>query len=232
MSGRRHPRHMLNKAEMSSESGKLYASLLSEAPRKGWWGSITIAVIFHILLFVLVIPEGEKIVEPPKKKRVVNITQPKVPPPPKRQKPQEVTKVEKKKKKLPIPDPDPEEPEPIKEPEPPDEPELELDLDFQFEEVVGVGSGGFVEGKLIESSFVKPEMPQMAKTANIREAVVEVILTIDEKGNVADVQWLNGLPIYQDAVIAAVKKWKYEPSTMDGKAVEFTTAKKFKFELN
>lgn len=229
MAGRPHPRHTLNRDEMSKESGQLYASLLAEAPRTGWWGALAIAVIFHVVLFVLVIPKSEPPIEPPKKKRVVNISQPKVPPPPKKPPPKEVVKVEKKKKKLPIPDPDPEEPEPIKEPDPPPEPELELDLDFDFEEVVGVGSGGFTAAKAVTQ--IKPDFPPMAKTANIREAKVKVLLTIGADGKVKDVRWLEGLPIYEDAVLTALKQWLYEPATQDGKAVEYTSAQTFVFKL-
>ena len=229
MAENRPPKGALNEEEYFRESQQLYTALLSEPPRKGWWGALVIALLVHGVIFALHFDTSPPPMPEKAKKRVVKITRPSIPPPPKMKKPKEVVKKEKKKKKLPIPDPDPDEPEPIVEPEPPDEPDLDLDLDFEFEEVVGIGSGGFTAAKVAYS--VNPTFPTAALQAGIREAKVKVLLTVGPTGKVTDVTWLEGMKTYQPPVKAAMMQWTFEPAMQDGKAVEYTWAQTFIFRL-
>ena len=42
---------------------------------------------------------------------------------------------------------------------------------------------------------------------------------IDSEGNVESASVLRSVPLLDDAAIAAVKQWKYEPATLDGRPV-------------
>lgn len=62
-----------------------------------------------------------------------------------------------------------------------------------------------------------PSYPAAARAAGITGKVV-VRLTIDESGAVKDAKIVKGDPNFDDAVLAAVKGWKYEPAKhQDGK---------------
>lgn len=62
-----------------------------------------------------------------------------------------------------------------------------------------------------------PAYPAKALAAGVQGKVV-VRLTIDEQGNVKDVKIVKGDPAFDDAVLAVVRSWKYEPAKhQDGK---------------
>ncbi len=44
-------------------------------------------------------------------------------------------------------------------------------------------------------------------------------VTVDEQGNVSDVQVLRGHPLLNAAAVNAVKQWKYKPTYLNGHAV-------------
>ena len=44
-------------------------------------------------------------------------------------------------------------------------------------------------------------------------------VTVDEQGNVTDVQVLRGHPVLIDAAVRAVKQRKYNPAYLNGRAV-------------
>jgi TonB family protein len=70
-----------------------------------------------------------------------------------------------------------------------------------------------------------PEYPELARRMNIR-GVARVEVTITPEGAVKSVKELGGNPVLVDALIRAVKKWKYEPADKTS-VVEV----KFDFEL-
>lgn len=73
-------------------------------------------------------------------------------------------------------------------------------------------------------SSVPPEYPELARRLKIRgTARVEAIVAAD--GHVVNVKELGGNPVLVDALMRAVKKWKYEPASADS-VVEV------KFEFN
>ena len=71
---------------------------------------------------------------------------------------------------------------------------------------------------------VEPVYPELAKRNNISgSARVELLITTD--GRVKDVKVLGGSPVLVNAVLEAVKQWKYEPAPEESSAV-------IKFDFN
>jgi len=58
---------------------------------------------------------------------------------------------------------------------------------------------------------VDPEYPELARRLNLT-GTVRVQVTVAPGGNVKTVKELGGNPVLLDALIRAVKKWKYEPA--------------------
>jgi len=58
---------------------------------------------------------------------------------------------------------------------------------------------------------VDPETPELARRLNIK-GVARVQLKIAPGGSVTDVKELGGNPVLLDALVKAVKKWKFEPA--------------------
>jgi len=76
-----------------------------------------------------------------------------------------------------------------------------------------------------------PSYPAAARAAGTQGAVT-VRLTIDEQGNVRDAKILKGDPNFDDAVMAVVKSWKYEPAKhQDGKPFLSVKTVKIPFKI-
>lgn len=58
---------------------------------------------------------------------------------------------------------------------------------------------------------VPPEYPQLARDMNLR-GTARVMITVGTDGSVKDVKELGGHPLLVDALVRAVRRWKYEPS--------------------
>lgn len=75
---------------------------------------------------------------------------------------------------------------------------------------------------------VKPVYPSEAAAAGIRgEVLVEV--SLDEQGNVASVEGVSGDKLLINAVIAAVRQWKFDPTRIGGKPVRVIGRLRFNF---
>jgi TonB family protein len=61
---------------------------------------------------------------------------------------------------------------------------------------------------------VDPEYPELARRLNLK-GIVRVQVFIAAGGSVITVKELGGNPVLLDALIRAVKKWKYEPADKD-----------------
>lgn len=186
--------------------------------------AIAAAIVIHIVLFLITVPEIIAQAGEAKKQKVYVVQQVRFkPPPPKQQ--QEIPKP--KSKKVPIPDPTPDEPEPIRLPD-----EITPDISIPDTDIIfGIPDGppaAEPEGPIRVGGDVKPpaklvapspQYTEIARKARI-QGVVIIEAIIDKEGNVTNVKILKGLPMgLDDAAADAVKKWKFKPATLNGKPV-------------
>jgi len=80
---------------------------------------------------------------------------------------------------------------------------------------------------------VAPDYPQAAVRQGI-EGFAEVRFTVTAKGTVSDVSIVQSTPpeIFDRAAIDAVRRWRYEPRTVDGKPTETQLQVKLQFKLD
>jgi protein TonB len=88
--------------------------------------------------------------------------------------------------------------------------------------------GTIEEAKLIHR--VEPVYPRLAALARI-SGIVILEVTVDEKGNVSDVEVLRGDSLLDPAAVAAVKQWKYAPTILDGQPVPVIATVTVDFQL-
>lgn len=187
------------------------------------WAGI-VAVVLHVIFFAVQLPKLAAEDQVQKKAKVYVVQQVRFkPPPPKQQ--QEIPKP--KAKKVPIPDPTPDEPEPLRLQE-----DIEPDVDMPDTDIImgipdgpppmeptgPIRVGGDVKApqKLV---YPSPQYTEIARKARITGVVI-VEAIIDKEGNVTNVKVLKGLPMGLDQAAAeAVRKWKFEPATLNGKPV-------------
>jgi TonB family protein len=216
------------KGAAASATEEEYATFALELreDRRNQWISYGIAIVAHAIFLFIYFPSQKadaEVEKPEQKVFVVQQVQFKPPPPPQQQ---EIPKP--KAKKIPIPDPTPDEPEPIRL-EDEIEPTIDLpDSDVIFDipegppEVAPQGPihvGGDVKAP-VKISTPQPQYTEIARKARI-QGVVIVQAIIDKGGNVTNVQVLKGLPMGLDqAAVEAIKKWKFEPATLNGKPVD------------
>lgn len=79
--------------------------------------------------------------------------------------------------------------------------------------LVASGAAEAQEGRKVKTK-VDPEYPELARRLSIK-GVVRVEVTIAAAGTVKNVRELGGNPVLLDALVRAVKKWKYEPADKD-----------------
>jgi periplasmic protein TonB len=77
--------------------------------------------------------------------------------------------------------------------------------------------GGEVKAALLISS-VPPAYPRLARSQGV-EGDVTLDALIDVTGRVTKIKTISGPELLQQAAAAAVRQWKYEPATLDGKVV-------------
>lgn len=89
--------------------------------------------------------------------------------------------------------------------------------------------GGQIKApKLVHS--VPPVYPELAAQARLTAMVIMEAL-VDTQGRVRGVQVLRGAPLFDDAAIAAVKQWRYQPLLLNGVPTEFILTVTVKFNL-
>jgi len=202
--------------------------------------SIGLAIVCHVIFFVMHWPSfaGASSSAEQKQAKIYVVKQVKFKQPPK----QEMQQIPKPRtKKVPIPDPTPDEPEPIRDEEP------DEDIEFVPDEnlVLGVpdappppepeGPVRFVVGGNITEpkkiSGPNPLYPEAARRARI-QGVVVLECTINKQGTVKQAKVLRGLPLgLTEAAVDAVQKWRFQPSTLNGKPVEVLYILTVRFNL-
>ena len=213
---------------------------LQDAKLARW--AFAAAIVVHVIFFIMnwnfLVWGDDSGDHEEKKNKIYVVKQVKFKQPPKR----EMQQIPKPKtKRVPIPDPTPDEPEPIRE----EEPEEELDFIPDDSLIVGIpdappppepeGPVRFVVGGNITEpeklSGPNPVYPEAARRARI-QGVVVLECTIGKTGDVINVNVLRGLPLgLTEAAIAAVERWKFKPSTLNGKPVEVLYILTVRFNL-
>ena len=92
---------------------------------------------------------------------------------------------------------------------------------------VAVG-GDVKQAKLMSSA--PPVYPAMAKAQHVSGAVT-IDALIDVNGRVTTMKVISGPTLLQQAAMDALKQWKYEPATLDGKAVPMHLTVTLQFRL-
>jgi protein TonB len=67
--------------------------------------------------------------------------------------------------------------------------------------------------------MVKPEYPALARTARI-SGVVRLLGIISKDGTIRNLQLIGGQPLLAQAAMQAVEQWVYQPTLLNGEAVE------------
>jgi protein TonB len=197
--------------------------------------AVGVAVMFHLVLFALRLPSAKAAPPPPKPPVVVCRLGPYVPP-----KPEHLPVLPQPKRvRVAIPDPTPDEPEPVPEVEPVVEelplPDAEVAFELpappppvEEEEPVRVGERIREPRKI---HYVEPVYPEVARRAGVQGTVIlEVVVGKD--GSVKDIRVLRPAPMgLTEAAVAAVRQWRYEPSTLAGQPVEVVMSVTVRFTL-
>ena len=77
----------------------------------------------------------------------------------------------------------------------------------------------------------KPEYPPLAKMARI-QGVVRLDAIISKDGTIQDLKVLQGHPLLVKAALDAVQRWRYQPTLLNGEAVEVSTEIDVNFTLS
>src|SRR5262245_17131422 len=78
-------------------------------------------------------------------------------------------------------------------------------------------NGGILNGRA--TSLPSPEYPLVARQAKA-EGTVNVMVLIDEDGNVIEAKAVSGHPLLQAAAVNAARQAKFEPTRMEGKPIQ------------
>jgi periplasmic protein TonB len=72
--------------------------------------------------------------------------------------------------------------------------------------------------------------PVLAKTQHI-EGNVRVDALVDENGRISAMKVISGPTLLHQAAMDAVRQWKYQPATLDGKTVPMHLTVTLQFKL-
>ncbi len=92
-----------------------------------------------------------------------------------------------------------------------------------------VKGGQLQQPKLLSS--VPAVYPSLARSQRL-QGNVTIDTLIDAKGNVASMKVLNGNALLQNAATEALRRWKYQPATLDGQAIPIHINVTISFKLN
>ena len=77
---------------------------------------------------------------------------------------------------------------------------------------------------------VAPVYPPEAQEARV-QGVVVMELTLSRTGEVSDVEVVRSTPLLDEAAVAAVRQWRYEPTLVDGEPVSILMTVTMNFRL-
>lgn len=88
-----------------------------------------------------------------------------------------------------------------------------------------------ITSELKRTRYVAPVYPRAALEDNI-SGEVRVRITVDAKGKVTDTVILESAPagVFDDAALAAVRRWRFKPAEVDGQPVETSTIQSLLFK--
>jgi protein TonB len=76
----------------------------------------------------------------------------------------------------------------------------------------------------------KPEYPELARIART-EGAVELEAVIGKDGTIEELKLLRGNPLLVNAALKAVRRWRYQPTLLNGEPVEVLTEITVNFKL-
>jgi TonB family protein len=88
-----------------------------------------------------------------------------------------------------------------------------------------------VQSQLVDVKLIKstpPVYPQIARTRRLT-GLVKVKVKVSADGRVISAEFYSGPAIFKDAALDAVRQWRYQPATLDGKPIEQETEITLKF---
>ncbi len=96
-------------------------------------------------------------------------------------------------------------------------PSMSVDVDLG-RDAGGIGFSGFP----IAQFLVSPRYPNRAASKGL-EGYVDVRFDVTALGTTANISVTGAQPegVFEKSALAAVKRWRYQPKTVDGKAVEY-----------
>ncbi len=209
-----------------------FASLVEEEQRdavrrRRMRNAVAVAVAAHVILVFVKLPEVRQTVRAdPRARQVMQIVQtPKFVPPEPRQRrrvePERVIRV-------PIPDPTPDDPEPVREYEVVAEVPALTESEAAFATFIpgpppsstrAVRAGGDISEPR-RLFHVVPVYTEEARQQRVQGTVI-LDVRLDRTGSVKDVRVLRPLGHgLTESAVEAVRKWRYEPSRLDGEPVE------------
>lgn len=89
--------------------------------------------------------------------------------------------------------------------------------------------GGNVQASKLVNK-VSPVYPQKAKEEGVEGAVV-LQITVNERGEVSDIQVVSGHELLSEAAVEAVKQWRYSPTLLNGEPVPVVATVTVQFTL-
>lgn len=79
-------------------------------------------------------------------------------------------------------------------------------------------------------TFVKPEYPEVARKSRVEGKVI-LELVVGRTGDVEEVKVLRSDPLFDQAAVDAVVRWKYRPALQGGRAVKVYLTVVVEFDL-
>jgi protein TonB len=79
-------------------------------------------------------------------------------------------------------------------------------------------------------TYVPPVYPPIAVTARVSGTVI-IEAVIDVDGSVRDARVLRSIPLLDESALAAVRQWRYTPTTLNGIAVPVIMTVSVRFEI-